>query len=1041
MDRCLNCMKSFEGGHVCPHCSFDNAGYQAVPYSLRPGSIIYGKYLIGRMLGQGGFGITYVGFDLSLEVKVAIKEYFPMNQGFRDSSVSNEVRMTTTAVSGGQWKNGCDAFLREARKMAKISTVPELVGVRETFGENNTAYIVMDYVEGVTLRNWLLKRGPMDFRSCVELLLPLMEGLDKVHSQGLIHRDISPDNIMIQPDGKPRLLDLGAAKDLSAGNSGASQLVVRHGFSPPEQYREQGEIGPWTDVYALCATIYYCVTGKMVPNALDRVDRDGLVFEGYFTDKQAKVLAAGLALERRKRIPTVSALTAQIRTAVDSIPGPVKKFPVAAAILAGVCMVAGGLFLGIFRKPVIDVAVGSAEPVGVVTLGCTNANLLQGANFAVIPGEYYYYADRDWNLYVSPYDQERSTFWIGTEDMLVVDDEIGFLNIGSDKVYFIHDEAEGSENPDSLMQMDFDGSNVEVLLSDEDYFEMQYAKLTNGKEYLYYLKEDGNPGDTGRTLCRLDLEQRTVQTLLEGIFGFNLYGEHIYYTEISADNPSESKWKCAGLDGQNEKVLNDSDNLVDGYVEDDTAYMYSLKEDMMYQYGLDGSKTGYSMVMSIGDQSVYGDGWLYYSRAGSKEVHRARPDGSYDEVIFEGHNITQMCYVNSQLWMLQTKDVDGKPVGQQTFLVNKDGSNPIAIENAYTDTMPDGLEYRVEEGKLVLVGYTGDEPRIVIPWEVDRETITGVQRSESFPEDVDIYFYPQDDELAYELTEDGTGAVLTGCGGGKTDGYGFIALPAEIDGMPIVKLGDELFKENTSIQGIILPEGLEEIGDYAFNGATGLSYVRLPNTLKHIGEWAFAQTKSLGEIILPEGLEEVGDCAFALGGLKQVRLPSTLTRIHANPFANFHLESIVLTDGMQEYFLEDGAVYDVGTDNAIRIVPARMRGSFQVARGTVGVGGMAFFGTNVTEVFLPTSIRQIYSGAFMNAEKLESVHMEEGIETIYDNAFQRCSSLREITIPQSVKEIGEKAFQGCESLQSVTVSGDCEIAEDAFDEGIQINYY
>lgn len=1054
MNRCLNCMESFEGGHICPHCGFDNAGYQAAPYSLRPNSILHGKYLMGRMLGQGGFGITYVGFDLSLEVKVAIKEYFPMNQGFRDCSVSNEVRMTTTSVSNGQWQNGCDAFLREARKMAKISTVPELVGVRETFGENNTAYIVMDYVEGTTLRDWLLKRGPMDFRSCVELLLPLMEGLDKVHTQGLIHRDISPDNIMIQPDGKPRLLDLGAAKDLSAGGSGASQLVARHGFSPPEQYREHGEIGPWTDVYALCATIYYCVTGKMVPNALDRVDRDGLVFEGNFTEKQAKVLTAGLALEKKKRIPTVSKLTAQLQAAAGGKGGMPTKSPgkrrgkilAVAAVLAGAVLAAGGVWWGINSKEEIpgSAHIGTEKTVGteapeeslqVETLGCTNANYFQKSCYAVIPNEYCYYVDRDWNLYVSPYDQERAVYRRSKDALVVADDEAKFINIGSDKVYFIHYEAE----QDSLMQMDFDGGNVEALLSDEEYWGMQYAGLTDGREYLYYLKEDENPDDHAGTLCRYDLEQGTVQTLLEGIYDFSLYGSHIYYTIISAEDTRESVWKCAGLDGQEEKVLNDSDNLIDGYVEDGTAYMYSWKDEMLHQYDLEGNKTDNSMLMRWGDCSVYGDGWLYYSRENSNEVHRIRTDGTYDEVVLEGHNISQICYVRSSIWMLQTKEVDGEKVLEQTLIMNRSGK-VIALEGAYTDMMPEGLEYRIEEDELVLTGYTGDESRLVIPWEVDRKSITGVRREESFPEDVDLYFYPRDDELTYELTEDGAGVVLTGCGDGLTDASPFRVLPAEIDGMPLVKLGDELFKDNTSIRGIILPEGLEVIGDSTFWGASELAYVRLPDTLKSIGSGAFVYTRSLSEIILPEGLEDIRDNAFASGNLRTVLLPSTLKWMVGNPFCNNTLESVALADGMEGFFWENGAVYEEAS-MAIRIVPAKTRGSYQVMEGTKIIASQAFAFTDVSEIKLPASVETIDLMAFIYADKLETVHMEEGVEKINNSAFQECISLRDITIPRSVKAIGEAAFQGCTSLQSVTVSRDCEIAADAFDEGVEINYY
>ena len=321
INRCVCCMADIPVEAVfCPHCGKNPRVVDQPAYCLRPFSILRGKYMVGRMLGRGGFGITYVGWDMALEAKVAIKECYPGSLAVRDGSVSNLLQWDTSLAHDGQWRASCESFLREARKMAKIRDVPEVVRVLDTFEENNTAYIVMDFVEGITLKEWLEKNGSLTPDGCVELLRPLMTTLSRIHQQGIIHRDISPDNIMIRADGSIKLLDLGAAKELTPQHSHHSLLVTKNGFSPVEQYTETGKIGPWTDVYALCATLYYCMTGKTVPPALDRLD-DPLPlqfqredFKEPLPEAMAAALISGLAIRASDRTQSVDELLRQLES-------------------------------------------------------------------------------------------------------------------------------------------------------------------------------------------------------------------------------------------------------------------------------------------------------------------------------------------------------------------------------------------------------------------------------------------------------------------------------------------------------------------------------------------------------------------------------------------------------------------------------------------------------------------------------------------------------------------------------------------------------
>ena len=317
--RCYSCMRELDKpGGRCPHCGFDNATAARTQssHALPCGFLLRGRYVIGRMLGQGGFGVTYIGWDLALELRVCIKEYFPAGAAMRSNTMS-----TTVTWSGGEnaeeLKRGRESFIKEARKAVKLRKLNAVVQVWDVFYENDTAYLVMDYVDGVTLKNHLIDtRRPLSEEECVRLFMPVMQDLEEVHARGIIHRDISPDNLMLQPDGSLVLLDIGAAKDLSGGNGQSSVLVAKKGFSPLEQYASGGDIGPWTDVYALCATIVYCVTGKLLPSPMDRITGEDLDLS-VFTSSFAEVLQKGLAIRPEERIQNMDALKKQLEEAVQ----------------------------------------------------------------------------------------------------------------------------------------------------------------------------------------------------------------------------------------------------------------------------------------------------------------------------------------------------------------------------------------------------------------------------------------------------------------------------------------------------------------------------------------------------------------------------------------------------------------------------------------------------------------------------------------------------------------------------------------------------
>lgn len=242
-------------------------------YSLQRNTGLIGRYVIQEVLGQGGFGITYLGIDKLYGNKVAIKEYYPQEIAMRKAQYEDVVTVTSIEEKNN-YDKGKKRFLDEAQVMARFNKNEGIVKIFDFFEANNTAYIVMEYLEGITLKQYLGKYGVIQFRNLIEMMLPLLEALIEIHSQGLIHRDISPDNIMVQHNSKLKLMDFGAARDYTESGNKSLTVILKPGYAPPEQYQTHGVQGPWTDIYALCATIYKCLTGITPPDAIARVMDD-----------------------------------------------------------------------------------------------------------------------------------------------------------------------------------------------------------------------------------------------------------------------------------------------------------------------------------------------------------------------------------------------------------------------------------------------------------------------------------------------------------------------------------------------------------------------------------------------------------------------------------------------------------------------------------------------------------------------------------------------------------------------------------------------
>lgn len=272
---CEYCLQECETD-TCSHCGNSSTIDHTPTGCLPPKTILKERYLIGKVLGRGGFGITYLAFDMLEECRVAIKEYFPDNLVFRQPG-DIQVQSYTSAGQAESFRSGSEKFYTEAQTMARFNGHPNIVNVQRFFYENQTAYYVMEYLDGIDLKKYLDRHGKkLSFEETLKLLLPVMEAMTLVHSANILHRDISPDNIFVLNDGTVKLLDFGSARQVLAEQSKSLSVILKVGFAPVEQYQSHGKQGPWTDIYALAATMYYCLTGEIPVAAMDRVEEDHL---------------------------------------------------------------------------------------------------------------------------------------------------------------------------------------------------------------------------------------------------------------------------------------------------------------------------------------------------------------------------------------------------------------------------------------------------------------------------------------------------------------------------------------------------------------------------------------------------------------------------------------------------------------------------------------------------------------------------------------------------------------------------------------------
>lgn len=328
-DNCPNCFMPIGAGTVCSHCGNDYSKNKMYSGVLPAFSLINNRYLVGRVLGKGGFGVTYIAKDIVSNNIYAIKEYMPSEYSTRCNGTQNIVPFSDNRARS-IFIHGREKFVKEAGTLLKLSNNPTVVDILDYFEQNNTAYIVMEYLDGQNLRELARNSGgKIDSDFMKNVFVTVASSLMEIHRKKILHRDLSPENIIYTNDGRIKLIDFGAARSYVITQNKGMSILLKPGFAPPEQYDSQGNQGPWSDVYALCATFYTLVSGKPLVDALFRYrgeQQPSLISMGCpVTKKTSDVIERGMQLDIKHRYQDFKELLDDID--INAAREPAKKPP------------------------------------------------------------------------------------------------------------------------------------------------------------------------------------------------------------------------------------------------------------------------------------------------------------------------------------------------------------------------------------------------------------------------------------------------------------------------------------------------------------------------------------------------------------------------------------------------------------------------------------------------------------------------------------------------------------------------------------------
>ena len=953
----MGCMQMKENSPVCEHCGYDERSSNNT-HQLPAGTIIGGQYTIGRVLGQGGFGITYMGWDNILNQRVAVKEYFPSGYAGRDNRTTKDVT-SYDSLNAKSFETNKRRFLREAESLAKLWDIPQIVRVLRYFEENGTAYIAMEYVEGEDLRQFVKRHGgPLTMEEVLDVLGPVMEALTHVHQAELVHRDISPDNIMVLPEGSSKLLDFGAARyvenaDAAKDRNTSTQTILKHGFAPPEQYRSHGALGPWTDVYAICATIYFCLTGKIPAEAMNRLIEDSEV--GWekvpgLTKRQIAVLNGGMTLKPSKRTQSVQELYQNL---FADILEDRKRIQQEAQEK--------------HRRKEEKERQEEARKAEEVRRAeekrkQEEARKAEEARRAEEKRKQQeaHKAEQLRRKQTAEQKTKRSSKaipkWIAPALAAVLAAVI-CISVFSGNRSGTNPQA-GSTQP----QVNEVNSQPVNVLGVPDRWDVEVTDL--GQPISIPLQTSYEPGQ----ICWTSDDSQVVTVLEDG----NLLAAGYGVAKIFATCQEETA-VCTVTVYPQANVSCTYEETAGGLIL--TGFESYVPADVVFPRKIDGKS-----VVAI-DRNAF--------RNNRTITQVIVPPGiqTIGSSAFEGCSNLQVVYLAEGV----------EEIGAYAFRnCEKLGTvtvpDTVAFVDSYAFLGVPWLEGQTAEfvicGDGVLLAYRGTDANVTIPDRVK-------SLSSAFMGNRNIQNVTIPDSVVSIA-----GAAFQQCGELK-----HVQIPASVTSVgmhafaettwlanqkgPLVIVGDNvLLLYKGSEARVEIPDGVTAIASGAFSERSSVHTVHIPRSVKSIGEYAFGRCSNLSAVTGMEGVTSIGNTAFYYcANLTTVTLPQGLEELGSSAF-----------DGC-------GSLAEI-----------------TIPEGVVRIGYATFARcTTLSKIILPTTLRNIGDQAFYECANLSNIQLPDGLVSIGEWCFYDCRALKQVDIPQSVRTIEGHAFYGCSNLKAVTI--------------------
>lgn len=1030
---CSRCLRELEEEGVCPFCGHDPDAEQEDTSVLVEGTTLQsGRYLLGAMIGRGGFGITYAAWDRSLQAPMAIKEYFPMRYAQRNVEESDEITITDE----GTYRVGLRRFGREARVLSTLQNVQGVVKVYDWFEDNNTGYIVMEYVRGVTLDVYV-RENRVGAAQLFAMLREPIDALAAIHHQGVLHRDISPNNMMVGEDGHIKIIDFGAAAVVERQKQGQDQtIMLTKSFAALEQYDNTMQQGQWTDVYGLSATLYTLVTGEMPPESVLRQRQDTLKSpretQPGISRRQAQAIVGGLAVDPKRRIQSVD----EFRSILYNLPMPeevirrrrfVRKVTAFASVLLTLMVLmlineTCGFPLG--EKLLYALHVDGLHVVG--ALGSqTDREIPSSRLFLPVSaiGEEAFAGEQALESVTIPGSVKRigHMAFDGCEALGVVRMEEGVEEIGR-YAFSGCTSLEEIAAPESLTEigerafMDVpDTAGAWCRPGGQAASILRRAGLDVFAVGSYEIEENS----AGVTLVRYDAqgESLTLPSVIEG-------------QTVSAISENAA-WLP-----QETKVLRLPDGLVmvpAGFATDHG----NLREVRLGSgtRALDSTALRATAVSSlilpegfeyIGDEALMNTPLMAVEIPSSVTVigHKAFYGTLIEQAIVPDSvtwlgDAAFMCCT----WMTYAELGTGaQDIPKQLFrgcarleeVVIPEGVRTIGYESfAECDALrgvilPESME---EIGQLAFrecsrletiqipPSVTTIHPRAFIGCPNDLLIIGRAgSYAQAYAAEQGYRFEDMDQWNESVLVESEAGVI----GWREDEQADVLHLPDSRNGRFITTVSS---LKGAQSRTIILPHYTQAVMNGALAGNAVVEVVEVGDHLTQIGSLAFAGCSSLRKVDLPEGLVDLGISAFAgCVSLEQPELPEGLEILQESVF--FGCRGITELN-----------------------VPAALS---KLPNGSFGCTGLR-------EVTVPGSI-SICESAFYGCESLKTACLQEGVRSMW-GTFKNCSALETVTIPSTVRQISRSTFEGCTSLTDVTIlSMDTDLDYRLNDVGFAVMY-